>query len=82
MTKPRNGVFYTLDARTGQEALAPRGIGGTAYPSLKQVSLKELETTGLQDAGRAEESSASRLWRRLVPLVLQCRDGTGVHLGL
>lgn len=51
MTKPRNGVFYTLDARTGQEAMPPRGIGGTAYPSLKQVSLKELETTPYKDAG-------------------------------
>lgn len=51
MTKPRNGVFYTLDARTGQEAMPPRGIGGTAYPSLKQVSLKALETTPYKDAG-------------------------------
>ena len=51
MTKPRNGVFYTLDARTGQEALAPRGIGGTPYPSLKQISLKALETTAYKDAG-------------------------------
>lgn len=39
MTVPRNGVFYTLDARTGKEALPPRGIGGTAYPSLKQIDL-------------------------------------------
>ncbi|MES2293866.1 MAG: PQQ-binding-like beta-propeller repeat protein [Pseudomonadota bacterium] len=51
MTKPRNGVFYTLDARTGKEALAPRGIGGTPYPSLKQVSLGTLESTGYHDAG-------------------------------
>lgn len=51
MTKPRNGVFYTLDARTGKEVLAPRGIGGTAYPSLKQISLSDLETKPYRDAG-------------------------------
>jgi len=51
MTKPRNGVFYTLDARTGQEAMRPRGIGGTPYPSLKQYSVSELETKGYQDLG-------------------------------
>lgn len=51
MTKPRNGVFYTLDARTGKEALPPRGIGGTPYPSLKQVSVGALESKGYQDAG-------------------------------
>ena len=45
MTVPRNGVFYTLDARTGKEALPPRGIGGTAYPSLKQIDLSTLSST-------------------------------------
>jgi quinohemoprotein ethanol dehydrogenase len=45
MTVPRNGVFYTLDARTGREALRPRGIGGTVYPSLKQIDLSALSST-------------------------------------
>jgi quinohemoprotein ethanol dehydrogenase len=52
MTVPRNGVFYTLDARTGKEVLPPRGIGGTAYPSLKQIDLSTLSSEGYQDAGR------------------------------
>ncbi len=51
MTKPRNGVFYMLDARTGKEALPPRDISGAAYPSVKQISLKELETTSYKDVG-------------------------------
>ena len=52
MTVPRNGVLYTLDARSGQEALPPRGIGGTAYPSLKQIDLSTLSSADYQDAGR------------------------------
>jgi quinohemoprotein ethanol dehydrogenase len=52
MTVPRNGVFYTLDARTGTEVVPPRGIGGTAYPSLKQIDLRTLSSKGYQDAGR------------------------------
>jgi len=52
MTVPRNGVFYMLDARTGKEILAPRGLGGTAYPSLKQIDLSTLSSAGYQDAGR------------------------------
>ncbi len=52
MTKPRNGVFYMLDARTGKEAMPPRGIGGSPYPSLKKYSVSELETKGYQDLGR------------------------------
>jgi quinohemoprotein ethanol dehydrogenase len=51
MTKPRNGVFYTLDARTGKEVLPPRGIDGTPYPSLKQISLSSLESASYHDAG-------------------------------
>src|SRR5579864_2459838 len=51
MTVPRNGVFYMLDARTGQELLPPRGIGGTGYSSLKQIDLTTLATAGYQDAG-------------------------------
>jgi quinohemoprotein ethanol dehydrogenase len=52
MTVPRNGVFYMLDARTGKEILAPRGLAGTAYPSLKQIDLSTLSSAGYQDAGR------------------------------
>lgn len=40
MTIPRDGVFYTLDARTGKEVLPPRGIDGTAITPLKQIDLK------------------------------------------
>ena len=54
MTVPRNGVFYTLDARTGKEVLPPRGIGGTAYPSLKQIDLRALATEGYHDAGHPQ----------------------------
>src|SRR5438094_8378203 len=39
MTIPRNGVFYTLDARTGKAVLPPRGIDGTAVPALPQMDL-------------------------------------------
>jgi len=39
MTIPRNGVFYTLDARTGKPALPPRGIDGTVVSPLKQIDL-------------------------------------------
>lgn len=54
MTVPRNGVFYTLDARTGKEVLPPRGIGGTPYPSLKQIDLRTLASESYQDAGSPE----------------------------
>ncbi len=57
MTVPRNGVFYTLDARTGKEVRAPRGIGGTPYPSLKQIDLSTLSSQGYQDAGRPQVPS-------------------------
>ena len=39
MTIPRNGVFYTLDARTGKAVLPPRGIDGTAVLALPQIDL-------------------------------------------
>src|SRR5579862_9346035 len=52
MTVPRNGVFYMLDARIGKEVLPPRGVGGTAYSSLKQIDLSTLSSAGYQDAGR------------------------------
>jgi hypothetical protein len=52
MTVPRNGVFYTIDARTGKEVLPPRGVGGTAYPPLKQFDLSTL-SAGYQDSGQS-----------------------------
>ena len=39
MTVPRNGVFYTLDVRTGRALLPPRGIDGTAVTALPQIDL-------------------------------------------
>ena len=53
LTVPRNGVFYMLDARIGKEVnFPPRGVGGTAYSSLKQIDLSTLSSAGYQDAGR------------------------------
>ena len=75
MTKPRNGVFYTLDARTGKEALAPRGIGGTPYPSLKQVSLGTLETTGYQDAGTPKKLPETGFGGGWFPLSYNAQTG-------
>jgi quinohemoprotein ethanol dehydrogenase len=75
MTKPRNGVFYTLDARTGQEALSPRGIGGTPYPSLKQVSLQELETTGYKDAGVPKKLPQTGMGGGWFPLSYNAQTG-------
>ncbi len=75
MTKPRNGVFYTLDARTGKEALPPRGIGGTPYPSLKQVSLRTLESKGYQDAGRPKNLPGTGLGGGWFPLSYNAQTG-------
>jgi quinohemoprotein ethanol dehydrogenase len=75
MTKPRNGVFYTLDARTGREAMPPRGIGGSAYPSLKQVSLKELETTGYKDAGLPKNLPTPNMGGGWFPLSYNAQTG-------
>jgi quinohemoprotein ethanol dehydrogenase len=75
MTKPRNGVFYTLDARTGQEAMPPRGIGGSAYPSLKQVSLKELETTAYKDAGLPRNLPTPNMGGGWFPLSYNAQTG-------
>jgi quinohemoprotein ethanol dehydrogenase len=75
MTKPRNGVFYTLDARTGKEALRPRGIGGTPYPSLKQVSLNTLESKGYHDAGRPKNLPRTGLGGGWFPLSYDAQTG-------
>ena len=75
MTKPRNGAFYTLDARTGKEALPPRGIGGTPYPSLKQVSLRTLESKGYQDAGRPKNLPQTGLGGGWFPLSYNAQTG-------
>ncbi len=39
MTAPRDGVFYTLDVRTGKPILPARGIDGKAVPALTQIDL-------------------------------------------
>ena len=75
MTKPRNGVFYTLDARTGREALPPRGIGGTPYPSLKQVSLSTLESKTYQDAGPPKKLPETGLGGGWFPLSYNAQTG-------
>jgi quinohemoprotein ethanol dehydrogenase len=75
MTKPRNGVFYTLDARTGKEALSPRGIGGTPYPSLKQISLSDLESKTYQDAGRPKKLPETGLGGGWFPLSYNAQTG-------
>jgi quinohemoprotein ethanol dehydrogenase len=75
MTKPRDGVFYTLDARTGKEALPPRGIGGTPYPALKQVSLATLAAGGYQDAGRPKNLPPTGLGGGWFPLSYDAQTG-------
>ena len=75
MTKPRNGVFYVLDARTGKEALPPRGIGGTPYPSLKQISLADLEKTPYQDAGAPKNLPATGYGGGWFPLSWNAQTG-------
>jgi len=45
MTVPRNGVFYTLDVRTGKEVLPPRGIDGTVVRPLKQIDLSAVSSS-------------------------------------
>src|SRR6185295_5731222 len=42
MTVPRNGVFYTLDVRTGKTVLPPRGIDGQSVATLNQIDLATL----------------------------------------
>jgi len=75
MTKPRNGVFYVLDARTGKEALPPRGIDGSAYPSLKQISLSDLASKPYQDAGRPKNLKSPSLGGGWFPLSYNAQTG-------
>jgi quinohemoprotein ethanol dehydrogenase len=55
MTIPRNGVFYTLDARTGKEVLPPRGIDGAVVRPLKQIDLNALSSSS-PDAAQAAQT--------------------------
>ena len=62
MTIPRNGVFYTLDARTGKPVLPPRGIDGTVVSALKQIDLNAVPSAtpaaaaGTQSGGAPDEN--------------------------
>jgi len=58
MTVPRNGVFHTLDARTGKVVLPPRGINGMVVPALEQIDLSAVTSAS---RGVAEASQASAL---------------------
>jgi len=62
MTIPRNGVFYTLDARTGKPVLPPRGIDGTVVSALNQIDLNAVPSAtpgtavGTRGGGAPDES--------------------------
>lgn len=62
MTIPRNGVFYTLDARTGKPVLPPRGIDGKVVSALKQIDLNAVPSAtpgaaaGTQGGGAPDQS--------------------------
>jgi len=64
MTIPRNGVFYTLDARTGKAILPPRGIDGKVVTALKQIDLNAVPSAapgtaaGTRSGGAPDESGA------------------------
>jgi quinohemoprotein ethanol dehydrogenase len=63
MTIPRNGVFYTLDARTGNAILPPRGIDGKSVSALKQIDLNAVPSAapgaaaGTQTGGAPDENA-------------------------
>jgi quinohemoprotein ethanol dehydrogenase len=63
MTIPRNGVFYTLDAHTGNAILPPRGIDGKAVLPLKQIDLNAVPSAapgaaaGTQTGGAPDENA-------------------------
>ena len=59
MTAPRDGVFYTLDARTGKAILPPRGIDGKAVPVLKQIDLSAVPSPSSAAAEGNQTSGAS-----------------------
>src|SRR6185369_8782460 len=58
MTVPRNGVFYTLDVRTGKTILPPRGIDGQAVATLNQIDLKTLAAS----SPNAADSQEGAVW--------------------
>ena len=58
MTVPRNGVFYTLDVRTGNTILPPRGIDGQAVGTLNQIDLKTLAAS----SPNAADSQEGAVW--------------------
>src|SRR5262249_36063975 len=53
MTAPRDGVFYTLDVRTGKPILPPRGIDGKAVPVLTQIDLTAVPSPSYAEGHRA-----------------------------
>src|SRR5207249_11384292 len=59
MTAPRDGVFYTLDARTGKAILPPRGLDGKAVPVLKQIDLSAVPFPSSAAAEGNQTSPAS-----------------------
>src|SRR5215471_17121424 len=58
MTVPRNGVFYTLDVRTGHTVLPPQGIDGRPVAPLNQIDLQALAAS----SPSAAESSQGVVW--------------------
>src|SRR4051812_10125492 len=58
MTVPRNGVFYTLDVRTGKTILPPRGIDGQPVGTLNQIDLQALAASSPSSA----ESDEGAVW--------------------
>ena len=62
MTVPRNGVFYTLDARTGKAILPPRGIDGTAVPALSQIDLNAMPTQENLTTSNAPVTGMGHAW--------------------
>src|SRR5499427_4782526 len=58
MTVPRNGVFYTLDVRTGKTILPPRGIDGQPVATLNQIDLKALAAS----SPSASDSNQGAVW--------------------
>jgi PQQ-dependent dehydrogenase (methanol/ethanol family) len=58
MTVPRNGVFYTLDVRTGKAVLPPRGIDGQSVATLNQIDLNALAAF----SPSAAESNQGAVW--------------------
>jgi len=63
MTVPRDGVFYTLDARTGKAILPPRGIDGKAVRPLNQIDLSSLSSSSASSAeGNQANTTLGHAW--------------------